>query len=930
MSHSCGDIRKEVQSLQKALNFEGDFSLHPNGLLSPLDDLMDEHGSGSVIDHLTDSGYSSRIYSQSSTNIQNGVHSRDPNLAYHSVSKQVGHNSPFSSQRLNSQGTSLNSSSFFERSLKSSLDESEAKRLLLLEKLREAHLTIQNQAEKLAEGESEICFLRCQLKSISIEQEGLQQEVDSLIMERKTLEFFKSQSLKNREEFLIRVNDLDKALQALTSKHTTLQTEAEKKEAVLQKIQRHAISLQKDNERLQEVNRGLTKELRCLGISGDQQESDASRQLKQVNKDYQKVLEQMAVMKHQLSENLKVQKKAKSIQEKLSQEIIQIRMERDIECGKVIVLEEEIQHHQRNYNNLIKEQERLLKDKAEQDQRLQREIQERLGLKMVNDLLKEESAHVKEAFQKLEEFTGSMDHRAKELSQNQQETPLGKDEKASFKNGYSDLLSKIAKAERDSADLESQLSSLHEANKMLKTEKETLETQLQFAKMQESNFTSQQLSKSRELKTENDSLKLSLNTISKRNNELEKVLECHNEETKSLQQKIKELSHSATESPKKETFRILQDEVDKIKKTVTRLEAEKVDLISRVSKMHNEQGEWCLQKSELEMSLAELNAENTQLRSQLQSTKESFDEVCLELETVKSELSKVWRILEEKEKVLEHRVQDVHKEKRQSRKLTEELAKLRKDYAELTTKTASRSQMICTLRDELSRSCQEIIKLETDPCSTQQKCITLEKLTLKEKKSSAGLKRRRSDGDISSNYFKSSQERNETKKLTTENTQLKQRIEEVMAERDSVLQDAQDLLNGMQQLKEAFEEELEIELERERANYEKEKNLFQIALEKNTDKEQFGVNSMMETEITQLTEEKNALEVKSKNLECERDELRNQVEELCRMRTAAEEKAVQVDTALSPRKRDNKQTMRKRSKSVDVIAHPYVINQEKK
>lgn len=127
--------------------------------------------------------------------------------------------------------------------------------------------------------------------------------------------------------------------------------------------------------------------------------------------------------------------------------------------------------------------------------------------------------------------------------------------------------------------------------------------------------------------------------------------------------------------------------------------------------------------------------------------------------------------------------------------------------------------MICTLRDELSRSCREIMKLETDPSSTQQvkivkyswhsdwifhrhrrilqccctthvyaeclffrrfshyrvlhinqsfveidfevtnprpsflflckKCIILEKLTLKQKKSSAGLKRRRSDGDIS-------------------------------------------------------------------------------------------------------------------------------------------------------------------------------------
>lgn len=37
---------------------------------------------------------------------------------------------------------------------------------------------------------------------------------------------------------------------------------------------------------------------------------------------------------------------------------------------------------------------------------------------------------------------------------------------------------------------------MREANKMLKTEKETLETQLQFVKMQESNFASQVRDKS--------------------------------------------------------------------------------------------------------------------------------------------------------------------------------------------------------------------------------------------------------------------------------------------------------------------------------------------------------------------------------------------------------------------------------------------------
>lgn len=57
--------------------------------------------------------------------------------------------------------------------------------------------------------------------------------------------------------------------------------------------------------------------------------------------------------------------------------------ERDLQCGKVSILEEEILNQQQNHNNMIKEQERLMKDKAEQDQKIQREIHDRLCLKMV-------------------------------------------------------------------------------------------------------------------------------------------------------------------------------------------------------------------------------------------------------------------------------------------------------------------------------------------------------------------------------------------------------------------------------------------------------------------------------------------------------------------------------------------------------------------
>ena len=52
-----------------------------------------------------------------------------------------------------------------------------------------------------------------------------------------------------------------------------------------------------------------------------------------------------------------------------------------------------------------------------------------------------------------------------------------------------------------------------------------------------------------------------------------------------------------------------------------RLESEKNDLISEVRKLQKDQEMWTSQKSELEMSVSELNAENMQLRVELQSTK---------------------------------------------------------------------------------------------------------------------------------------------------------------------------------------------------------------------------------------------------------------------------------------------------------------------
>jgi len=471
--------------------------------------------------------------------------------------------------------------------------------------------------------------------------------------------------------------------------------------------------------------------------------------------------------------------------------------------------------------------------------------------------------------------------------------------------------------------------------------------------MREESLTKLQVSRCKELNTENEMLKHSFTLISKKNEQLQKQLEHQKEELELLKNQSKDLLASATESDQSPSIHFLQEEVDKINKTVTRLESEKTELISELNKLRKEKEVWAIQRSELEMTQAELDAENTQLRSELnnklavkktenqsiasvqkklelekeeavkkvkEQMKGSFDEVCLELNTVKSELSKVWDMLDVKEKQFEEQSQELEHEREQSQKWTEELLKLRKDYADLAVNTSSRNQMISTLRDELTQRCHEIIELEAALSSlNQQKCNSPKISTLKNK--TRELKRRRSDGDINKSHDypgNSHTKYSDVRKLTDRNAYLSRRVDELIVERDSALQDSQDLLSGMQQLREAFEEEIERELERERTKFEKEKQLLQVQSE---DGEQLlsGAKSKLEMEVTRLTAQRVALEVKSKNLECERDELRNQVEELCRMRTAAEEKAVQVDSALSPRRRENKTSLRMRSKSVGMM-----------
>ena len=76
-----------------------------------------------------------------------------------------------------------------------------------------------------------------------------------------------------------------------------------------------------------------------------------------------------------------------------------------------------------------------------------------------------------------------------------------------------------------------------------------------------------------------------------------------------------------------------------------RLETDKAELLSQVDKLQNEQETWDLQKSELQMSQAELEAENQEMRAKVQAGKELVSSEASPSEEMKSELSKVWDML---------------------------------------------------------------------------------------------------------------------------------------------------------------------------------------------------------------------------------------------------------------------------------------------
>lgn len=183
---SYSNMGIEIRNLQKALNFPSDTLSKTSTLTTNL--WSNQNRTCQVF--LTDSGYSSKADGQGNEDLTQSVLSSSDKISgaqgpatfclenfcdskinsntdhfdcrgHHLNSTNLFEKSlSTKTHRFDSRGHHLNSNNLFEKSLKSSLDDSETKRILLLEKLREAHLTIQVNAISIITIGNYICIAK--------------------------------------------------------------------------------------------------------------------------------------------------------------------------------------------------------------------------------------------------------------------------------------------------------------------------------------------------------------------------------------------------------------------------------------------------------------------------------------------------------------------------------------------------------------------------------------------------------------------------------------------------------------------------------------------------------------------------------------------------------------------------------------------------
>ncbi|XP_019627099.1 PREDICTED: myosin-9-like isoform X5 [Branchiostoma belcheri] len=269
-----------------------------------------------------------------------------------------------------------------EKVLQDSLQESESRRLNLVDKLREAQETLQLQTERLTEAEGKLNESKMTVANMKSHQQQLEFRVNTLEKDKADLEATQIEGIQRRDELHDRIGQLDAELHSLQASYSTLQAEYRQRQALVDQTSTALNMMEQENTNFQKTKETMGREMTALKESlqlaklrADKLEAEkqvSQQEANNLREKQQALITQNSEVTQKLAEVTTSYAHLKDDWSNIGDEFSRVKQERDSLFSRTSRLEDVLADAKSKLASVTAEKDRLFQEKIDLHQKVQK------------------------------------------------------------------------------------------------------------------------------------------------------------------------------------------------------------------------------------------------------------------------------------------------------------------------------------------------------------------------------------------------------------------------------------------------------------------------------------------------------------------------------------------------------------------------------
>ncbi|XP_078690337.1 uncharacterized protein LOC144921328 isoform X7 [Branchiostoma floridae x Branchiostoma belcheri] len=269
-----------------------------------------------------------------------------------------------------------------EKVLHDSLQESESRRLNLVDKLREAQETLQLQTERLTEAEGKLNESKMTVANMKSHQQQLEFRVNTLENDKADLEATQIEGIQRRDELHDRIGQLDAELHSLQASYSTLQAEYRQRQALVDQTSTALNMMEQENTNFQKTKETMGREMTALKESlqlaklrADKLEAEkqvSQQEANNLREKQQTLITQNSEVTQKLAEVTTSYAHLKDDWSNIGDEFSRVKQERDSLFSRTSRLEDVLADAKSKLASVTAEKDRLFQEKIDLHQKVQK------------------------------------------------------------------------------------------------------------------------------------------------------------------------------------------------------------------------------------------------------------------------------------------------------------------------------------------------------------------------------------------------------------------------------------------------------------------------------------------------------------------------------------------------------------------------------